>query len=101
MRRPQEQDENARALREEITLLWQTDEIRIARPRVGDEVKNVLFYLEERQNRFPGVQVEPIWLRTYPLHDAAAQLFGTIGPITPSDVTCDLARSENPLRARC
>jgi phosphoenolpyruvate carboxylase len=36
-----------RALREEITILWQTDEIRRARPRVGDEVKNTLFYLEE------------------------------------------------------
>ncbi|HEY2509584.1 MAG TPA: phosphoenolpyruvate carboxylase [Polyangiaceae bacterium] len=36
-----------RALAEEITLLWQTEEIRRERPRVGDEVKNVLFYLEE------------------------------------------------------
>ena len=34
-------------LREEITLLWQTDEIRHERPRVGDEIKNALFYLEE------------------------------------------------------
>jgi phosphoenolpyruvate carboxylase len=34
-------------LREEITRLWQTDEIRHERPRVGDEVKNALFYLEE------------------------------------------------------
>jgi phosphoenolpyruvate carboxylase len=34
-------------LREEITQLWQTDEIRHERPRVGDEVKNALFYLEE------------------------------------------------------
>jgi phosphoenolpyruvate carboxylase len=34
-------------LREEITLLWQTEEIRQERPRVADEVKNVLFYLEE------------------------------------------------------
>jgi phosphoenolpyruvate carboxylase len=34
-------------LREQITLLWQTDEIRHERPRVGDEVKNALFYLEE------------------------------------------------------
>jgi phosphoenolpyruvate carboxylase len=34
-------------LREEITLLWQTDEVRHERPRVGDEVKNALFYLEE------------------------------------------------------
>jgi len=35
------------AIREEIVTLWQTDEIRQERPRVGDEVKNVLFYLEE------------------------------------------------------
>ncbi|MBX3189208.1 MAG: phosphoenolpyruvate carboxylase, partial [Labilithrix sp.] len=28
-------------------ILWQTDEIRSERPRVGDEVKNTLFYLEE------------------------------------------------------
>src|SRR5271170_3433713 len=35
------------ALREEVTILWQTEEIRQERPRVGDEVKNVLFYLEE------------------------------------------------------
>jgi len=34
-------------LRDEIALLWQTDEIRQMRPRVGDEVKNVIFYLEE------------------------------------------------------
>jgi phosphoenolpyruvate carboxylase len=37
----------ANALREEVTILWQTEEIRQERPRVGDEVKNVLFYLEE------------------------------------------------------
>lgn len=35
------------AIREEVTTLWQTDEIRHERPRVGDEVKNTLFYLEE------------------------------------------------------
>ena len=43
-------DERARldeVLREEVTTLWQTDEIRSDKPRVGDEVKNTLFYLEE------------------------------------------------------
>jgi phosphoenolpyruvate carboxylase len=35
------------AIREEVATLWQTDEIRHEKPRVGDEVKNVLFYLEE------------------------------------------------------
>ena len=33
-------------------------------------------------DQFPGVSVQPIYLRTYPLDDLAAQLFGTIGPIT-------------------
>lgn len=44
---PAEERDVRRALREEVTLLWQTDEIRHERPRVGDEVKNALFYLEE------------------------------------------------------
>jgi phosphoenolpyruvate carboxylase len=44
---PSERADVDAQLREEITLLWQTDEIRKLRPRVGDEVKNVIFYLEE------------------------------------------------------
>ncbi len=45
----------------------------------------VLYYLTERQDQFPGVNVEQVWLRTYPLHNTAAQLFGTVGPISPSE----------------
>ncbi len=44
---PSESRVHRRNLREEIALLWQTDEIRHERPRIGDEVKNALFYLEE------------------------------------------------------
>jgi penicillin-binding protein 2 len=47
-----------------------------------DVSKYIQFYLAERQDQFPGVNVEQVWLRRYPLHDTAAQLFGTIGPIT-------------------
>ncbi|HEY0840288.1 MAG TPA: phosphoenolpyruvate carboxylase, partial [Vulgatibacter sp.] len=43
---PREHDEAVRALREEVTSLWQTDELRRERPTVGDEVKNVLWYAE-------------------------------------------------------
>ena len=43
----EELDADRNALREEVTTLWQTEEIRQERPRVGDEVKNALFYLEE------------------------------------------------------
>jgi penicillin-binding protein 2 len=53
---------------------------------VGTDVsRDTLFYLTERQNQYPGVEIQPVWLRTYPLHDLAAQLFGTIGPITKQE----------------
>lgn len=44
---PREIADGREAIREEITALWQTDEVRRERPSVGDEVKNVLFYVEE------------------------------------------------------
>ena len=43
-------------------------------------------YLAERQDQFPGVSVEQVWLRRYPLHDLAAQLFGTVGPISRAEL---------------
>jgi penicillin-binding protein 2 len=52
-----------------------------------DVPKYVQFYLAERQQRFRGVQVQQIYVRQYPLHDLAAQLFGTIGPITHAETT--------------
>ncbi len=45
----------------------------------------VQFYVLERQNYFPGVQVEQVYERSYPLGSLAAQLFGTVGPITPGE----------------
>jgi penicillin-binding protein 2 len=42
----------------------------------------VQFYILERQNFFPGVQVQQVYERSYPLGSLAAQLFGTVGPIT-------------------
>ncbi|MCP3169209.1 phosphoenolpyruvate carboxylase [Myxococcus qinghaiensis] len=44
---PRESADNVESLREEITTLWQTDELRRERPTVGDEVKNILWYVEE------------------------------------------------------
>jgi penicillin-binding protein 2 len=51
-----------------------------------DVPNDVLYYLSERQSQFPGVQIQQVWLRRYPLHDLAAQLFGTVGPITAQEV---------------
>jgi phosphoenolpyruvate carboxylase len=55
------------AIAEEITILWQTDEVRSSRPRVVDEIRQGLWFLEESlwdaapdlveewQRRLPGV----------------------------------------------
>ena len=50
---------------------------------VPDAVRNVLL---ERPDRFPGVDVEKRYLRRYPHGDVAAQLLGTIGEISPSEL---------------
>lgn len=44
---PREKDEIEKKICEEITLLWQTDELRRRRQTVLDEVDNGLFYLHE------------------------------------------------------
>lgn len=58
-----------RTIAEEVTLLWQTDEVRSQRPRVVDEIRQGLWFLEES-----------LW-------DAAPALLETwrarIGPGTP------------------
>ena len=51
-----------------------------------DVSKDVQYYLAERQQQFPGVSVQQVWLRRYPLGTLAAQLFGTVGRITPQEV---------------
>jgi phosphoenolpyruvate carboxylase len=44
---PSEKDAATRDVRDQIATLWQTDEVRRERPTVGDEVKNVVWYIEE------------------------------------------------------
>jgi penicillin-binding protein 2 len=41
-----------------------------------------VLYLQENQSRFPGVEVERIFLRKYPHEEVGAHLFGTIGEVT-------------------
>ena len=61
-----------------------------------DVPSDVLYYLSERQNLFPGVNVEQVWLRKYPLGDVAAQLFGTVGRITKPEVHQSRYRGVSP-----
>ncbi|MEA2312383.1 MAG: penicillin-binding protein 2 [Solirubrobacteraceae bacterium] len=43
-------------------------------------------YLRERKELFPGVSVEKLYLRSYPHNTLAAQLFGTLGEISPQQL---------------
>jgi penicillin-binding protein 2 len=49
-----------------------------------------VLYLQENQSRFPGVEVERVFLRKYPHHEIGAHLFGTIGEVTKKQL--DLPR---------
>jgi penicillin-binding protein 2 len=43
---------------------------------------STVLYLQENQERFPGVEVERVYLRKYPYHEIGAHLFGTLGEVT-------------------
>ena len=50
-----------------------------------DVPRDAYYYLAERQTQFPGVVVQKVYERTYPRGDLAAQLFGTVGPISKAE----------------
>ena len=51
---------------------------------------NTILFLQENQTRFPGVEVERVFLRKYPHKEVGAHLFGTIGEVTEKQL--DLPR---------
>jgi len=51
-----------------------------------DVPRQVQYYLAERQQAFPAVVVQKIFVRDYPLGGLAAQLFGTVGPINAQEI---------------
>jgi len=55
--------------------------------RVKTDVRrSVLTYILERSEQFPGVKVEQTYLREYPRRTLAAQILGTVGEISPSEL---------------
>jgi len=44
---PSERAAHEREVAEEVTILWQTDEVRSERPRVVDEIRQALWFLED------------------------------------------------------
>ena len=61
-----------------------------------DVPRQVQYYLAERQNQFPAVVVQKIYVRAYPLGGLAAQLFGTVGPINAQEVGTKAFRGVSP-----
>ena len=43
-------------------------------------------YVLERENQFPAVTVQKVYLRHYPHKELGAQLFGTVGEISPKEL---------------
>ncbi len=52
----------------------------------NDVAGPVYKYIYERQDQFPGVKAQLVYLRRYPRTTLAAQLFGTVGEISPAEL---------------
>ena len=52
----------------------------------SDAPYSVLAYIKERQELFPGVEVQRVYLRDYPRDQLAAQLLGYVGEISPKEL---------------
>jgi penicillin-binding protein 2 len=63
------------------------------RPIALDVDKNVVIYLEEHADRFPGVTDVEIPVREYPLHTVASHVIGHIGEIDAEQLKACEARS--------
>ena len=55
----------------------------------------VVAYILERQEDFPGVTVERVFLRQYPHHTIGAHLFGTVGEVTKEQLKDERYRGVN------
>jgi penicillin-binding protein 2 len=55
-------------------------------PIRNDVPNSIRGYIRERQEQFPGVSVERVYLRQYPRDHLAAQLLGYVGEISPDEL---------------
>ena len=52
----------------------------------SDVPRAVINYLKERKETFPGVDVDPVYLRNYPQDTLAAHMLGYVGEISPREL---------------
>jgi len=62
----------------------------------SDVGRYLVYYLQENQDRFPGVEVRRVFVRDYPRGTLGAHLFGNVGEISEEQLTEDRYRGLEP-----
>ena len=79
------------------TVIEQRKALPYANVMVKQDVSlSAMNYIKERQPRFPGVTVEPVFLRRYPYGPLAAQLLGYVGRITQTELKQERYKGVHP-----
>jgi penicillin-binding protein 2 len=61
-----------------------------------DVAHDLVYYLQENQDRFPGVTVEPVFVRSYPDGTLAAHVLGSVGEVNEEELREARYRSLQP-----
>jgi penicillin-binding protein 2 len=65
----------------------QLEELPFSLATVKQDVRREIFmYIGERREDFPGVEIEPVFLREYPHREIGAHLFGHLGEASKEDL---------------
>ncbi|HEX5762711.1 MAG TPA: penicillin-binding protein 2 [Solirubrobacterales bacterium] len=62
----------------------------------SDVGRHLVYYLQENQGRFPGVEVRRVFVRDYPHETLAAHLFGNVGEVSEDQLKEDRYRGLQP-----
>jgi penicillin-binding protein 2 len=62
----------------------------------SDVGRHLVYYLQENQDRFPGVEVRPVFVRDYPHETLAAHVFGYVGEVSEEQLEEDRYRGLQP-----
>ena len=65
----------------------QFKELPFSKATVKQDVpRDIMMYIEEREEDFPGVEVDPVFLREYPHGELGAHLFGYVGEVSQPEL---------------
>jgi penicillin-binding protein 2 len=51
-----------------------------------DVSRDIMMYIDEREEDFPGVEIDPVFLRQYPYKQLGAHLFGYVGEVSAGEL---------------